>query len=405
MENDERQNIESENFFNVGNDFFSLKGYRCFCGVDIINIAPNKVEKRLKIQAAKDSEIHYAFSGTNGLCRTTPMGSVCANNLLGELISLPNNDIDSLMKFFENNGFLFPLKDDEYEEVDVFSLTEVVNHIKATVLLMSELAEPQTKYDKILYLTLYLLLSQQVTFSISSLSRPYSTCRHGFIKVLEKASSLPEIDGRKEALESDSYSVVDTVYRPRYALSIDEYQDIISGSSLEKQIPGMGDSRFKDIVYLYRNAPNEASACRTTIDFLFHLMKGVGVVDSVSYENGIEFYAEPKMDSFDDKMKHSLISVAKIVLNEEINSNLSGIQPRFNVGKMEPSWRAANLLSALYFSIFYMRPGSEIYRECANPACHNRFLVKTTNSRKKYCCGGCRNATAQRNHRKKVKGK
>ena len=67
----------------------------------------------------------------------------------------------------------------------------------------------------------------------------------------------------------------------------------------------------------------------------------------VTYENGIEFYDEPAIENFDDNLKQALIVVAKIVLNEEINSNLSGIVPRFVASKMEPSWKATNLLSAL----------------------------------------------------------
>lgn len=394
--------IENENFFNLGNDYFSLKGYRCFTGVDIVNLTPSEMRQTLKIQADKQNELHYAFSGSNGLCRTTPMGSVRKENLLSELISLPN-DIDSLRCFFEENGFLFPISETEYEEIDIYSLTEIVNHIKATVLLMSEIEEPQRNYEKILYLTLYLLLSEQFSIKLSSMNKVYSTCHHGFIKVLEKASSVPAIDGTKEGFESDTYLIKDLVYKPNYALNIEEYQDIISGSSLTNNYPGMSDLRYKDIVYLYRNAPNETPAARITIDFLFHLMQKIGIVKKISFENGIEFYDKPVIVKFDDNLKQALITVAKIVLNEEINSNLSGIVPRFIASKMEPSWKASNLLSALYFSIFYMRPGSEIYRECANPACNNHFLVKTSNGRKRYCCPSCRNATAQRNHRKKIK--
>lgn len=394
--------LENENFFNLGNDYFSLKGYRCFTGVDVVNLSPGEMRHTLKIQSDEQNELHYAFSGSNGLCRTTPMGSVRKENLLSELISLPN-EVDSIRSFFEENGFFFPVSKTEYEEVDIYSLTEVVNHIKATVLLMSEIEEPNRNYEKILYLTLYLLLSERVSIKLNSMSQPYSTCYHGFIKTLEKASSVPEIDGTKEGFESETYIINDSVYKPTYDLNIEEYQDIISGSSLTNRYPGINDLRYKDIVYLYRNAPNETPAARITIDFLFHLMRRVGVVSKVTFGNGIEFYDEPAIENFDDNLKQTLIIVAKIVLNEEINSNLSGIVPRFVASKMEPSWKATNLLSALYFSIFYMRPGSEIYRECANPACNNHFLVKTSNGRKKYCSPNCRNATAQRNHRKKVK--
>ncbi|MFV0361559.1 MAG: CGNR zinc finger domain-containing protein [Suipraeoptans sp.] len=398
----ENTTAEIENFFNLGNDYFSLKGYGCFTGVDVVNLSPREIKQTLKIQADRENVLHYAFSGSKGLCRTTPMGSVKKENLISELISLPN-EVNAIRGFFEENGFLFPVSDAEYEEINLHSLIEIVNHIKATVLLMSEIEEPQRNYEKILYLTLYLLLSEQVSIKLNSMKKPYYTCHHGFAKILEKASSVPEIDGTKEGFESETYTINDLVYKPTFALNIEEYQDIISGSSLTSGYPGMNDLRFKDIVYLYRNAPNETSAARTTIDFLFHLMKKIGVVNKVSFEHGIEFYSDPSIENFDDNLKAALITVSKIVLNEEINSNLSGITPRFLASKMEPSWKASSLLSALYFSIFYMKPGSEIYRECANPSCNNHFLVKTSNGRKKYCSPNCRNATAQRNHRKKVK--
>ena len=84
-----------------------------------------------------------------------------------------------------------------------------------------------------------------------------------------------------------------------------------------------------------------------------------------------------------------------------VDDNLSGISPRYSVLKMGPTWRVQNLISALYFSVFYLRPGTDVYRKCANPACNNRFVVKIANGRKKYCCANCRNATARRNHQKR----
>ena len=162
--------------------------------------------------------------------------------------------------------------------------------------------------------------------------------------------------------------------------------------------------RYKAIVYLYRNGANLSKNRRYVIDFLFHFMRDIGVIGGVSFEKGIEYYSDvPQTALLDEIMKNSAVTVAKIVLNEEMNHNLSGISPKYSVLKMGPTWRAPNLISALYFSVFYLRPGTDVYRKCENPACNNRFVVKTTNSRKKYCCANCRNATAQRNHRKKVK--
>ena len=220
---------------------------------------------------------------------------------------------------------------------------------------------------------------------------------------IDKASQLPEIDGQQEAFQKDTYTIRDSIYGS-YELDIEEYNDVVSGNIYANRYPGYLDMRYKAIVYLYRNGTNLSKNRRYVIDFLFHFMRSVGVVGSVSFEHGIEYYSDvPQIALLDEKMKDSAVIVAKIILNEEMNHNLSGISPRYSVQKMGPTWRVPNLISALYFSVFYLRPGAEVYRKCANPACNNRFVVKTTNGRKKYCCANCRNATAQRNHRKKVK--
>ncbi len=95
--------------------------------------------------------------------------------------------------------------------------------------------------------------------------------------------------------------------------------------------------------------------------------------------------------------------IARLIIGEEINENLNGIHPQYNVATMSPSWRVDSLMGAIYFSIFYMKPGLELYRLCANPNCNQYFLVKTTSTRNKYCCPECGNATAQRNYRKRKK--
>ena len=70
-------------------------------------LTPGVVEYRLKIQSQKDTKAYFAFSGEAGLCRTTENGSVRQENLLKEIVSLPNNDIQAMISFFETNGFFF----------------------------------------------------------------------------------------------------------------------------------------------------------------------------------------------------------------------------------------------------------------------------------------------------------
>lgn len=127
-------------------------------------------------------------------------------------------------------------------------------------------------------------------------------------------------------------------------------------------IRGYLDMRYKAIVYLYRNGANLSKNRRYVIDFLFHFMRDIGVIGGVSFEKGIEYYSDvPQTTLLDEKMKNSAVTVAKIVLNEEMNHNLSGISPKYSVLKMGPTWRAPNLISALYFSVFYLRPWAQMF--------------------------------------------
>ena len=394
-------NLENNNFFD--GDYFSYESSPCICGIDVTNISPGVVKHHLKIQSQKDVKVYFAFGGESGLCRTTENGSVRQENLLKELVSLPDNDIQAMICFFETNGFFFKVGDVNFESLDLKDVVEIINRLKATVALMNEIESTEIDYERMISLTLYLLLSQQISIELSTLSRPYVSCKHFLFNEIEKASQLPEIDGQQEAFQKDTYTIRDSIYGS-YELDIEEYNDIVSGNICANRYPGYLDMRYKAIVYLYRNGANLSKNRRYVIDFLLHFMRNVGVIEGVSFENGIEYYSEdPQIALLDEKMKNAAVIVAKIVLNEEMNHNLSGISPRYSVLKMGPTWRVPNLISALYFSVFYLRPGTNVYRKCANPACNNRFVVKTTNGRKKYCCANCRNATAQRNHRKKLK--
>ena len=390
----------------VGNDFeydaFSYQGFSCFCGVDTINIAPGVIQQSLKIQENSNSPLYFAYGGATGLCRTTFTGSIRQENVLGELLRIHPNNIDDLTSFFQTNGYFFRTNQNTYEAIDIEKVWSIINRLKATVFLMSEIDSTRPDYAKMLHLALFLLLEPTVSIPVQKASKPYVTHKHSVIIELEKASSLPEIDGKKEAFQKDTYTIEDSIYGA-YELNIDEYTDVTLRRLEAKRPVGYLDARYRDLVYLYRNGINLSKAKRLVVDFLFHYMHNVGVISNVTFDGGIEYYSPaPALQLFDAPLRKALINVSKIVLSEEINSNLIGIVPRYDVQRMKPMWKVSNLLSALYFSVFYLNPEIEIYRKCANPTCNNRFLVKTTNGRKIYCCPNCRNATAQRNHRKKM---
>lgn len=107
--------------------------------------------------------------------------------------------------------------------------------------------------------------------------------------------------------------------------------------------------------------------------------------------------------SLKHKHKELLVRLAKKVLQDEMNYHLSQIHPAFNTDKMSPDWYIPDLLSAMYFSIFYMNPQHKIFKPCARTDCSNFIIVNDSNFLLKYCTDGCKNIVTQRNKRRKEK--
>lgn len=391
--------MESESFFNYGNEAFTLTGFKSVFNV----VADENGKNKLVVGIDVNQELHYAFSGEYGLCLTTPFGSIQTKDLLGKFVSLPDNDAEAVFGFFQDYGYLFPVQKDDEPVVDLTALVEVISRLKATMLLQSLLGEVEQDYEKILHLTLYLLLSGRVEMKLGS-KTVYRSCAFSVADQLE-SSLMPGLNGAdaQEAAEKGTYSIRDTVHRPTYELSADEYSDIMSGERFLFDYPRIDDIRYRRLTAIYKSSRQETRNDRIIIDFLFHFMHEVGVLKNITYLKGIEYYGLVDLNQFDKPLTDSLINVARIVLAQEINYNVNQMRPLYSPVKLEGTWRAPSLLTALYFSIFYRNPGTTVYRKCANPSCHNYFSVPTTNGRKKYCCDACRNANNQRSHRLKVK--
>ena len=386
-----------DNFFNLGNENFSLKCKKCTFRIEKVLKTDGLTHNVLTAYPINTESVNYAFSGSLGLCSTTPHGSLQNKNLLGTIISLPGKNSKKVLHFFEEQGYLLPIAS-EGTEVDVVSLVEILNRIKATVLLMTALENPALDYEQILHLSLYLLMGKQVTIS-GTVQMSYTTLKHQLFDIIRSQSA---IDSLHPSSEADSISVRDMIFSPAYDLKADEYDDISNGETFSYDYPGINDTFYRQLTIAYKNDNLQSKNLRLMIEFLFHYMHSVGVIKTVGFDEGIEYYGVPNHSKFDSRLKSAAILFARLVLSAEITYNTRSIKPFYNPNSLEPSWKAPSLLTALYFSVFYMKPGSEIYRKCANPSCHEYFLVKTSNSRKKYCCSNCRNANNQRSHRIKV---
>lgn len=394
----------NERFFSLTNNLFTFESYACDCVTDIENVRPGVVKETIKIQGIADNPVRFAFAPSRGMVRLARTGAINSDRILTELLSIQDGDTKKLFTFFKEYGFIFPVSTKGYEAINVESLHGLINRIKAVVRLISALGEARKNYMKILGLTLYLQLTPPIVLSLECFGgQPYPTCQHALFTELARASSLPQLDQALLPYDAETYSVLDTIFAPAFEINIEEYNNIISGSDTA---PGAAQSQmYKDITRLYSNAQQLSSELRGAIDFLFHFQHSIGIIKGFTAVGDVAFYdidANVKSRyavNFNDKMKESLLMLAKVTVRDEIGYNLYGMRPKYDIETMSPAWEIQDLLTGIYVSIFFMRPNIQLYRKCANPSCDRSFLVSTTSKKQKYCGDSCRNAAAQRAHR------
>ena len=93
---------ELDNFFNLSNDYFSLSCKKCTFRIEETLKTNGQPHKILTVYPVNNEIINYAFSGSQGLCLTTPHGSLQNKNVLGSLISLPATNVKKVLGFFED---------------------------------------------------------------------------------------------------------------------------------------------------------------------------------------------------------------------------------------------------------------------------------------------------------------
>lgn len=381
-----------ENFYE--NILFRFESCPCDCVTDIEHVAPRvEPNRKYKLQTISDSKLVFAYAAKKGLVRIASNGTIEESNILGTLISLTKKPLDEMSSFMKKNGFLFPVSTDYYEEFDVNIIYSIIERLRMTVELMTDANEIYKDYQKIMYLTLNLLFAGDRYIKTDPMTQEYKTSHHPYIDLLQAANCDTSHERQHEAFNSDHYTVADTIYG-NYEFDVQEYNDIKGGYSIN---PGFNDSLFQNVCALYLNLDGSTTERKLT-DLLFHYFHEVGMVN---FANGMTYYSEPNMNAFTKEMKSSLLEVARCIIGEEINANLDGIHPVYNSDTMSPSWKIDNLLCALYFSIFYLKPDLELYRPCDNPNCGKYFLVKTTSTKKRYCSTECCNRVTQARYRKK----
>lgn len=389
----------NDNFFE--NNLFRFENRPCDCAEDIHYITPSQPpQTTIMVQAIPGNKIQFAFAPVVGLVRLGDKGALVEKNLLGNLIAIKNGDTKALFDYFGKNGFLFNISDTEYEPIDTQKMFELIRRLRTTVELISALGAIKKNYQKILGLSLYLILSNPIEISFSTMDTPYRTCLHPFHQKLQAANDYPAPKYfQQELYTEESVTIPDTLLGQPYKFDMQLYMNVLEGSGDEYWIPGSSQLLFHNTAILFAHAINETPQTRRIVDFLFHYFYDVGAVRNVNEDGSIDYYKKPDLNNITSDMKERIIEIARLVISEEINSNMSDIHPVYDAQKMVPSWNVDSLLGGLYFSIFYMKPDLELFRRCRQ--CGTFFPVRATSTRKVYCSDECRNRYQQNMHRKR----
>lgn len=374
-----------ENFFE-NNALFKFETYSCDMVTDVIHTSPNEEPSyNYKISANSLKPITLAYAPKQGLVRINKTtGSIEESNILGRFISLCDKSEKELIKFMNENGFIFPVEIDSYETIKKEELLNILSRLKLTVELMSGISSIKKDYHKIVSTIISLLFYKTIEFKTDSMQETYKTHHYAYIDLLNSTGGTLLNKRNKQAFNSNVYTIEEDTIFPNYELNIADYNDCISETNLDV---------FKKIMHLYVNSDFENIIERKITDVLFHSLE-----QSKNLNNFIA--GKNNLKGISNEFQNVIIEVSKYIIGEEINSNLKGIYPVYNTNKMIPSWKISDLLSSLYFSIFYLNSELELYRQCANPRCSTWFLVRTTTTKKKYCSQECCNRVTQDKYRK-----
>lgn len=376
----------------------------CECSCEEIFVSTDislRAEPALKITPNTSNKLRFAFGSKVGLVRVETDGSIAESNILGKLVAIDSHHTKDYISFFEKNGFLFPISINKSEVIAISTLQALIDRLHATLELISTITEmSRTSYEKIVRMIFYHLFAPIVSIETNDGKYKYVSNRHQYSRFLESKKYATRDPRLNDTFNNSTFSFSDTL--STFDLDADFVDAVLNGNPSESKFE---NPLFQNVFSAYC-APREGQN-KTLLfinDFIFHYFYEVGIIDYVDLSQTHYVNDEIHKDCFADNLKSSAINTAKIILKEEIESNLRRVHPTYNISKLEPAWKIDSLLSALYFGLFYMKPNMETYRRCANPKCGEFFLSPISSRRKKYCCTACmnRNMAARKRARDKL---
>lgn len=394
---------------NFINEKFAVNGFACDCLIDSRHDKQGKEVTTLRVRALSNKPLKFTYRPREGLVRiNNDSRKAECKNLLEKFIGIHDGNKYELVEFFKENGFIFPISFDEYEEFDFNDVFYFIRRVKEIINLIGLIKEPTLRYKKIMLSVCWLLFAENLKIeSIDANMSGLETCTHWYLKCLK--SKHGPIYGyiQREPNVPGQCAIPDTIYPPKYHV----YEDDIDNATFYREHECEGNNYvldYYDAMDVYIRERGATIYQKRMIDYFFHLTREIGDIVAVDKNKKIVTFgvddSEIK-DRFSEPLKKATIDIAKITVKEELDYAISVISPAYDIDDMTGKWSVPDLYSALMFSIFYMRPDMEIIKECQNPNCGQPFLVSPSNMKKIYCSLACSRAVQQRKHRQRNKEK
>lgn len=208
-------------------------------------------------------------------------------------------------------------------------------------------------------------------------------------------NNIIEKNYNQEIINTGGFMVDDSIKGP-VKIDSNDYNKIIDGYVTSD---GKDDPYYRRIVYLYANYfPNDCEE-RNIVDLLYNYYNSVGIPQNISIDS-VSYYKRFNETKCEDLFSE-IIEFAKYIIKHEIDNNIADIKPVYNQKLMRPDWHVGSLLSAIYFSLFFVDSDTETLRRCSR--CGRYFVVNRSNSVKIYCDEYCRRNAQAAKHRIRVK--
>ena len=353
----------------------------------------------LKIYSDSNKPISFAFQYGDGLISLNDKPGK-RKNILGEFLNAcEDNNPMKIIHFFKSYGYILELESNKLYTIDFETITKISNRLGALLDLVNHINDAanldKKHLKKILELSLYLFFDPGYT--ITSGNYNIKSTYHDLAQLLTDNifDTVPRTIKDSDEIKYGCFHIQDNHFSC-YDLVASEYKNIVDGFSTED---GENDFTFRAIVYAYANYYPANSLKREIIELLFHFYHSYGIPLEIN-RNKVEYFALRNQFNFND-FKDEIITFAKFIIKSEMDNGIKNIRPSYDSDLMKPDWKVDSLLSAMYFSIFYLDSTAEMYRKCQY--CNQYFIVKRSSSNKIYCSSYCRNNAQQAKHRLKTK--